>query len=211
MPSKGPTVDYRDAYRALGACDPALANALRLIGEPVIRTRPGGFTGLFRIIVQQQLSVASAQSILKKCRRELTITPKGILAASEADLRAVGLSGPKIRYVRAVAEAVETGLLSFPKLRRLDISDAFDCLTAIKGVGPWSASIYLLFCEGRTAVWPPRDVALLAAYTHAAGLEERPPMDEFDAMAAHRYAPHAGLAAHILWTYCGRIKDRPPV
>lgn len=206
MPSKDTS-----ALRALGKADPALATALGAIGSPVVRTRPGGFEGLFRIIVEQQISVPSAQSILARCHQALTISPAGILAASEDELRAQGLSGPKIRYVRAAATAVKDKTLDVDGLGALGDEDAADQLLAITGIGPWTAAIYLLFCDGRVNVWPPKDVALLAAYTHAAGLTEKPAMAAFDQMAHDRFAPHRGHAAHILWTYYAHIKNRTPL
>lgn len=182
------------------------------IGTPVLRRRPAGLYGLVRIIIQQQLSVASAQAILGRCEDAIDIgEASAILALDDDTMRSLGLSRPKSRYIRAAAEAVQSGALDFRAVAQQSDEDATDALVAIKGIGPWTAAIYLLFCEGRLSVWPPRDVALLAAYTAAAGLDERPPMDQFDADAAVRYRPMPGLAAHALWTYYGVLKNRTPV
>lgn len=191
---------------------PALKHALSAIGEPVVRRRPGGLKGLVRIIVQQQLSVASAQSILARCNAAFDLGDgAALLCADPEDLRACGLSRPKVRYIQAIAQAEADGDVCFRRLKKLPDHEALEMLTAIKGIGPWTAAIYLLFCEGRMSIWPPKDVALLAAYTHAAGLQERPAMQVFDEMAAAQFAPKPGLAAHILWTYYGHIKNRTPV
>ncbi|MGV6818866.1 MAG: DNA-3-methyladenine glycosylase family protein [Parvularcula sp.] len=199
-------------FNRLASGNPALRHALEVIGEPVIRRRPGGLKGLVRIIVQQQLSVASAQSILMRCNEAFDLRDGDALrAATEEEMRACGLSRPKIRYIKAIAQAEADGEVCFRGLKKLPDGEALDSLTAVKGIGPWTAAIYLLFCEGRMSIWPPKDVALLAAYTHAAGLEDRPAMQAFDEMAAAQFAPEPGLAAHILWTYYGHIKNRTPV
>lgn len=203
--------DVSRECRALAAADPVLANALKAIGEPVIRRRAGGFEGLFRIIVEQQVSVPSAQAIWARCQAAFEpIRAEAVHAAGEAELRGLGLSGPKARYVLALAAAVRSGGVSFGSIADLPDEEAAESLKSLKGVGPWSAAIYLLFCEGRVDIWPPNDVALLAAYAGAAGLDERPPMAELDALSA-RWRPHRGLAAHVLWTYYAQLRGRTPI
>ena len=198
------------ALTRLRSIDPVLGAALDAGGPPVVRRRPGGYSGLFRIVVEQQFSVESARAILARCEARLPlITPDAILAEDEAGLRACGLSRPKIRYVRAVAAAIEDGSLDLGALPGLPDEDAARALTAITGIGPWTAAIYLLFCEGRQDVWPRGDVALLAAYAAASGFAQKPPQREFDD-AATRFAPYRGVAAHILWTYYAHLKGRRP-
>lgn len=189
-----------------------LARALSEInGRPHIRRRPGGYPGLFRIIVEQQVSVPSAQAILARCDARLgEVSPEKVLGLSEEDLRACGLSGPKVKYVKAVATAIAEGALDPDELATLDNSEAAARLTAIKGIGPWTAAIYLLFCEGRADIWPKGDVALLAAYSAATGFTEKPPMKQFDAMA-EAWHPWRGIAAHILWTYYAKLRGRAPI
>ena len=199
-----------DALDTLRQADPALAAALDAAGPPVMRRRPGGYPGLFRIICEQQLSVESARAILARCEARLPpITPQAVLSADEEDLRACGLSRPKIRYARLAAEAVESGALPLGALSS-DDAEAAGQLTAVTGIGPWTAAIYLLFCEGREDVWPRGDVALLAAYAAASGFAAKPALKEFDAMASVRFAPYRGTAAHILWTYYAHLKGRRP-
>lgn len=164
-----------------------------------------------RIIVEQQVSVPSAQAILARCEAAFgpAPTPAVARAAGEPGLRAAGLSGPKARYVLALAETMEARRLDLDALPENDEA-AVAALTALKGVGPWTAAIYLLFCEGRIDLWPPGDVALQAAHGAAAGLGAKTPARELDAAAAG-WAPWRGLAAHILWTYYADLRGRAPI
>lgn len=204
--------DVGDACRYLAKASTPLARALKEIDhKPHIRRRPGGYEGLFRIIVEQQVSVPSAQAILARCDARLgKVSPEQVLSLTEDHLRACGLSGPKIRYVQAAALAIAEGDLDLDTLEALSDEEAAAHLTAVKGIGPWTAAIYLLFCEGRADIWPRGDVALLAAWAAATGFEEKPPMKEFDAMAPD-FAPYRGVAAHILWTYYARLRGRQPI
>jgi DNA-3-methyladenine glycosylase II len=201
--------DVSDAQRRLARKDPALKAAAKAIGRPHIRRREGGFEGLFRIIVEQQVSVPSAQAIWKRCRENLDCTAsRAALELGENGLKRLGLSTPKARYVVGIADAVEQGAIDFAGLTALDDERAMETLIALKGVGPWTASIYLLFCEGRIDIWPPNDVALKHAYNAAAAGE----IDQraLDRQAA-RWAPYRGVAAHILWTYYAKIRGRTPI
>ena len=195
----------------LAAKNRTLARALGAIGAPHIRRRPGGFEGLFRIIVEQQVSVPSAQAIWGRCRAGLDpVTPDGALALGAEGLKAFGLSAPKARYVLCLAEALQDGALDFDEVAGLDNDAASAALQSVTGVGPWSAGIYLLFCEGRIDIWPPGDVALLAAYKAAQHRGPATNMARLDARA-QKWAPHRGLAAHILWTYYAHIRGRKPI
>lgn len=200
---------------ALAQTCAGLKTALDEIGAPVIRRRPGGFEGLFRIIVEQQVSVPSAQAILARVddgldRRD----PEAARAVGVDGLRAFGLSRPKAAYVVGLADAIVEGRFDPDGLARMDDEAALEALVGLKGVGPWTASIYLLFCEGRIDVWPPKDVALRGAYgaalAAAGSAQTAPNQAELDA-AAVRWAPHRGLAAHVLWTYYAALKGRAPI
>ncbi len=212
MPSGFPSdEDIKRGARLLARRDPALKRALSAIGAPYVRRRRGGFEGLLRIIVEQQVSVPSAQALWKR-----VISAHGKPKAAvfrmltDDDYRAFGFSRPKVVYARALADAVDDGALDFKALKRLPDEDAVEMLTALKGVGPWSAAIYLLFCEGRMDVWPPGDVALMNAYQQAAELPERPSSGELDEQSAG-WAPQRGMAAHILWTYYAHLRGRNPI
>ena len=203
--------DVSAPCRTLARRDPALKVALKAIGRPHIRRRPGGFEGLFRIIVEQQVSVPSAQAILARCNAGLPdVSPEAVLETGEAGLKGLGLSTPKARYILALAERVRAGELSLEDLGAHDDERASSVLQALKGVGPWTAGIYLLFCEGRLDIWPPGDVALQAAYGAAAGLDGKIEARLLD-KAALGWAPWRGLAAHILWTYYAHLRGRQPI
>ncbi len=200
------------ACRALPRRHKAFRTALKAIDNtPHIRRRAKGYPGLFRIIVEQQVSVPSAQAILARCKAAFPkITPAIILDCDEQDLRECGLSGPKIRYVKILAEAITDKSIRLQALKKMSDEEALSYLCQVKGIGPWSAAIYLLFCEGRMDIWPQKDVALLAAWAAAAGLETRPKMEDFDEMG-QGFAPHRGVAAHILWTYYAKIRGRAAI
>ncbi|MEM8935476.1 MAG: DNA-3-methyladenine glycosylase 2 family protein [Pseudomonadota bacterium] len=200
---------------ALARRDVGLNQALSHITAPHIRRRPGGFEGLFRIIVEQQVSVPAAQAILARCHAVMApVCPEAAMQLGEDGLRACGLSRPKARYAIGLASAVKQSDVDLDALARADNDTADAALQRIKGVGPWTAAIYLLFCEGRVDIWPPRDVALLGAYRHACaqgpGRSREISQLALDARAA-RWAPHRGLAAHILWTYYAKIRGRTPI
>lgn len=203
--------DTSGACAALAKKDAVLARALDIIGEPHIRRRPGGFEALFRIIVEQQVSVQSAQAIWGRCRDGMNaLTPAAALRQGEDGLRSFGLSGPKIRYVLALADDVKTGRLDFEALAQMKDDDAALTLQKVTGIGPWTAAIYLLFCQGRVDIWPPGDVALLGAYCAGRKRGPRPAMKEFD-LRAQKWAPYRGVAAHILWTYYAYLRGREPI
>lgn len=204
-----PFGDVTPALRRLSKRDIGLKRAIAAIKHPHIRRREGGFEGLFRIIVEQQVSVPSAQAIWKRVGDGLDRTcPVSVGRAGVEGLRALGLSAPKARYVIGLSEAARDGAISFDGLGALPDEGAAEALVALKGVGPWTAAIYLLFCEGRIDIWPPNDVALLRAYEAATG--EDCGQKALDARAS-AWAPHRGIAAHCLWTYYAHLKGRTPI
>ena len=203
--------DVSIACKSLAKKDKALARAVDAIGEPFIRQRPGGFEGLFRIIVEQQVSVASAQAIWSRCCNGLSvITPQNAIDAEIDGLKSFGLSGPKARYVIGLAQSLNDGVLDLDQLADMPDAEASRALQSIKGIGPWTAAIYLLFCQGRVDIWPPGDVALLAAYQSAQVGRSQLVMKSFDTRA-QKWSPWRGLAAHILWTYYAHIRGRTPI
>lgn len=201
--------DVGPALAHLSRRDRALAAAIAEIGAPLIRRRPGGFEGLFRIIVEQQVSVPSAQAILARCAAGVDCAaPSAVADLGVEGLRALGLSGPKARYVCDLAARVAEGGVDFTAIAALDDDAARQALVALRGVGPWTASIYLLFCEGRADLWPPNDVALKAAYGAAA--KRAVDQKSLDARSA-KFSPFRGVAAHVLWTYYAKIRGRTPI
>lgn len=169
-------------------------------GEPPLRRRAAGFTGLARVIVGQQLSVASAAAIWSRLEAAYpTLEPAALMTASDDDLRRIGLSGPKVRTLRAAAAAVAEGL----DLEAMDDTpdDAIHArLTAVHGIGPWTADIYIMFCLGRADGFAAGDLALQIAAQHAFSLPARPTPDELLNLA-ERWRPWRGVAARLLWAW----------
>lgn len=195
------------ARSALAEADPALAPVHATTPAFEWRLRPGGYEGLFRMIVEQQVSVAAAASIWRRTVEGLdgAVTPDAVLARDVETLRTFGLSGQKARYGQEIARAHVEGRIDFDHLERLSDEEAVTALVAIKGVGRWTAETFLMFCEGRLNVFPGGDVALQEAMRWADGLEARP--NEKAAYArAEAWRPHRGVAAHLLWTWYGGVK-----
>ncbi len=149
---------------------------LKAIGYPEPRSRPKGYNALMRTLVAQQVSVAAANSIYKKLEAIVgdMKDPAALLSCTDEQLRAGGLSRPKVSYARSLAEAVVTGTLNFRKLPKMTDDDAIATISAIRGFGTWSAEIYLMFAEGRSDIWPSLDLGLQEGLKKLRGLETRP-------------------------------------
>lgn len=185
----------------VAAVEPAFARALAAVDYPEPRIRPTGYQTLLRTIVGQQVSVAAAASVWRKLEAELgeDIDPGALLARDFDALRACGLSRQKQGYARSLCELVVSGQLPLDDLPG-DDEEAIAILTRIKGIGRWSAEIYLLFAEGRPDIWPAGDLAVMAALQRILGLSERP--DEKEARAlAQPWRPHRGAVAIFTWHY----------
>ncbi len=170
------------------------------------RRREGGFPALLRLIVEQQLSVKAADTILGRVYAGLgDVTPQALLDHDEDRLRGYGLSRPKITYARALAEAFHTGDFDTIDLQALPIADAADRLVALKGIGRWTAEVYLMFSEGRLDLFPVGDVALREAVGWLDGLEARP-SEAYCAQRAQTWSPYRSVAAHLLWAWYGAVK-----
>lgn len=172
------------------------------VGLPAPRALYPGFSSLVRILVGQQLSVKAAASIHQRFEEQLahSITPDSVMAAASNDLRSAGLSRAKVEYCKALAQAVFEGSLSFGALASLPVEDAVAHLCKVKGIGPWTAHIYLLFCEGRPDVWPAGDLALQEAVKRIKGLPKRPTAVETITLTA-TWQPYRGAMAIFLWHY----------
>lgn len=197
-----------EGVRALKRKDPVLKRLIAEGATPPLRKREPGFEGLAGIIVSQQLSTTSAAAIWARMRARLDpLTPAAVLAASDDELRAPGLSGPKIRTLRAIAAAVAEGALPLDRLHDLPADEAHAAMVAVKGIGPWTADIYLLFCLGHPDAFPAGDLALQEAARLAYGLAARPPVKDF-ALLAERWRPWRGVASKVLWAYYRIAKQR---
>ena len=184
---------------ALAAREKGFASALKTHGRPEPRISPPGVTSLLRTIVGQQVSVAAARSMWSKLEARFGSPPDltAILASDDDSLRAAGLSRQKAGYARSLASLVLSGELDLANLPA-DDEEAIALLTRIKGIGRWSAEIYLLFCEGRPDVWPAGDLAVQVEIGRLLGMAERP-SEKMLRTLAEPWRPHRGAAAILAW------------
>lgn len=197
------------ALEQLAALDPEIVGAmLALAGRPPLRRRAPGLEGLVAIVVSQQVSVASARAIEARVAALLApLEATTILAADDELLRRCGLSAPKMRTLRALAEAIDAGALDIEALAHLPPEEAHDRLVAVKGIGPWTADIFLLFCLGHPDAWPAGDLALQEAARLALRLRKRPDAARLQRIG-ERWRPLRAVAARLLWAYYGAMKAR---
>lgn len=192
---------YRAGIDALAAADRDLARVVERHGRPPLRARAPGFATLVLLILEQQVSLASAEATYGRLRaRTGGITPGGIRALDDDGLRAAGLSRQKTRYVRALGDAIEDGVLALDALHRLDDEAARAHLVQVPGIGEWTADIYLLSALGRPDIWPAKDLALAVAAMEVKGLDGRPRADALGEMG-DAWRPWRAVAARILWHY----------
>jgi DNA-3-methyladenine glycosylase II len=200
--------DLDTGLAALRRADPRFVAVLAAAGRPPLRLRPGGFAGLAAIIVAQQLSTASAGAIWGRLAAAFDpFDAAAVLRARPARLARLGLSGAKIRTLKAIARAIEREGLVLPALADLPADTAHATLTAIHGIGPWTADIYLLSCLGHADAWPAGDLALQEAARLAFALPARPTTKEMQPLA-ESWRPWRAVAARVLWTYYRAIKGR---
>jgi DNA-3-methyladenine glycosylase II len=200
-----------DACVAEGAAwlaerEPRFAMALSETGPLPLRRKPDGFAELVSAIVSQQVSVASANAIFARVVEAGLTRPEAVRAASEDALRACGLSRPKMRYLRALAEAD----IDYEALRVAPTDQVIATLTGVSGIGVWTAEIYAMFSLGRADVFAPGDLALQEAARVLFDLPDRPKPAAFRAMAED-WAPWRSVAARILWSYYRVAKAREGV
>ena len=189
----------RAGIDAAAHAEPGFARTVAAVGYPEPRIRPTGYQTLLRTIVGQQVSVAAAASVWRKLEAELgeAMEPHELLARDFDALRACGLSRQKQGYVRSLCELVVTGALDLSSLPQ-DDEAAITELTRIKGIGRWSAEIYLLFAEGRPDIWPAGDLAVQAGLHRILDLPARPSEKETRALA-EAWRPHRGAVAILTW------------
>jgi len=193
--------DIARGMKALGRQCAHMKHAQGLVGMPPLRRRQGGFTGLARIVMGQQLSVASAAAITTRLmERVQPFDAENVLACSDEVLHGCGLSRPKIRTLRAVSEAVISGDVNFRSVARSTPEKVHEVLTAVKGIGPWTADIYIMFCMGHRDGFAVGDLALQKGAAELMGLKERPSGDEL-LQIAERWRPYRSVAARVLWAY----------
>jgi DNA-3-methyladenine glycosylase II len=199
MPKALTGAGLRRAARALAARDEDLGRVLARLGTPPMWAREPGFPTLVLIILEQQVSLASARAAFARLLQLASpLTPRGFLALGDEALRAAGFSRQKAAYCRHLAALVESGELDLGGLAALGDVEARGELLKVKGVGPWTADIYLLMALGRPDVWPTGDLALAAAAHEVKRLPARPTYPELDALA-QAWRPYRAVAARLLW------------
>ena len=183
----------------LTARDPSLAQVVDKHGPPPLWGRKAGYAALVKIILEQQVSLTSAAAVYKKLEAAVTeISPEAIVKLSTAGLQSLGFTRQKATYTEGLAQAIVDGEIDLKKLEKMSDDDAYASLITIKGIGPWTANIYLLMALKRPDVWPHGDLALAEAARRIRKLSNRPGYDELDDMALE-WQPWRAVAARILW------------
>ena len=192
-------VSFAAAAAELCAADPDLDAIVDLHGLPEFWAREPGLETLVLLILEQQVSLASARAAYSRMETRLDgLTTAGILTSTDGELRADGFSRQKARYVRALAAALEDGSLDLDVVSSLDDDAARSALVTLPGIGPWTAEVYLLSALRRPDTWPVGDIALQEAVRRARGLDVRPLPDELEAIG-EAWRPNRATAARILW------------
>lgn len=207
MPSHLDTqADLERAIAKLVKRDPRLRTILASTGIPALRRRDPGFAGLAQIIVGQQLSVASAAAIWNRMSEAFDpFHHDSIRGATPARLGKLGLSAAKIKTLKLLAAEIRSKRLDLEALGDLDADEAHKILTALHGVGPWTADVYLLFCLGHADAWPAGDLALQDAIRLGLDLNARPTTKELTPLA-EVWRPYRGAAAHLWWAYYRAVR-----
>jgi DNA-3-methyladenine glycosylase II len=191
---------------ALAAADPKFRPITEQFGHITFRKRNNGFPALLGLIVEQQLSVKAANTIIARLHAGLMdVSPQAVLSHDHDLMRSYGLSRPKIGYARALAEAFHSGDLTAEALEALETEAAVKHLMALKGIGRWTAEVYLMFSEGRLDLFPVGDIALREAVGWLDGLEARP-NEAYCAERAVAWSPYRSIASHLLWAWYGAVK-----
>jgi DNA-3-methyladenine glycosylase II len=191
-----------EAVAGLLAADKRLHPVVKRVGPlPHRKRREEGFEALISIVVSQQLSVAAADTIFGRVKDKVVpFDPAQVIAADAVTLRACGLSGPKQKHMKTIAAAIVDGSLDLKRLRSMPDEDARAHLTAVKGIGPWTADIYLMSSLGRADIWPVADVGLQAAIHRALGLRKRPNEKQMERLSKD-WRPWRTVVARMLWIH----------
>jgi len=189
------------AARELAARDETLAAIHATYGDPPLWRRATGFQTLAHIILEQQVSLKSAKAMLNRLESAIQpFTPLRFIELGDDHLRRLGVTRQKSAYLIGLADSIVSGELSFTKLARMSDDDARLALTRLKGIGSWSADVYLLMAMRRADIWPSGDLALAVAMHELKGLQNRPRPMELERLA-EQWRPHRAVAARMLWQY----------
>jgi DNA-3-methyladenine glycosylase II len=203
--------DLDDAMLMLVKQDPRLKPILAQTGMPALRQREPGFAGLAHIVCGQQLSTASAAAICARLFAAFDpLDHQAIRKARTDRLGRLGLSAAKINTLKFIAKELAADRLNLDVLANEDVDAAHHALTALPGIGPWTADIYLLFCLGHGDAWPAGDLAVQEAIKIGLGLKDRPTAKQM-APLAEPWRPYRGAAAHLWWSYYRVLKKREGV
>ncbi len=203
--------DLRAGLAQLIAADPRLTPVAETAGTFELRRREAGFPGLCAIVCGQQLSTASAAAIRERLFAAFDPFHHDMVRRARTDkLKRLGLSAPKIKAIREIGKAVAEGRIDLTAIGNMDADVAHAALTALHGVGPWTADIYLLFCLGHADAFPSGDLAVQESARIAFGLKKRPDAKTL-AKLAEAWRPWRGVAAHLLWAYYHVVKKRDVV
>jgi len=203
--------DLEDAIHVLVKQDPRLKPVLAATGMPALRQREPGFAGLAHIVCGQQVSTASAAAIWGRLSAAFDPFDHHAIRKARTDrLGRLGLSGAKIKTLKNLARELTAERLNFDVLANEDVDAAHNTLTALHGIGPWTADIYLLFCLGHGDAWPAGDIAVQEAMKIGLGLKARPDAKQMVPLA-EPWRPRRGAAAHLWWAYYRVLKKREGV
>ena len=203
--------DLEAAILALVRQDPRLKPVFEIAGMPALRRREPGFAGLAHIVCGQQLSTASAAAIWARVSAAFDPFDHDMLRRARADrLGRLGLSAAKIKTLKGLAREIAAERLNLDVLANEDADAAHNTLTALHGIGPWTADVYLLFCLGHGDAWPAGDLAVQEAMKIGLGLKTRPTAKQM-APLAEPWRPMRGAAAHLWWAYYRAMKQREGV
>ncbi|TCV70975.1 DNA-3-methyladenine glycosylase II [Neorhizobium sp. R1-B] len=196
---RGPS-DIQAGLEALVELDPRLVSIVGAAGPVPLRLNEPGFAGLASIIVSQMVSRASAEAIWGRITAAGPVTAAGYAALDPAVVATFGLSRAKAATLLNLSTAISQGLIDLESICELETGEAIRTMTALPGIGPWTAGVYLMFCGGHPDIFPSGDVALQAAVGHALGLEARPQAKDLAAMA-EAWRPWRSVAARLFWAY----------
>ncbi len=196
-----PAGDMRRAVRHLGRVDPVMADLIRRVGPLQLKLRRGRFQTLVRSIIGQQISTSAARAINERIRRSVAprwITPESLAQRTDADLRRLGVSPQKIRYLRDLSEAVTRRRIRLDRVARLDDDAVIEELVQVRGIGRWTAQMFLIFCLGRLDVFAPLDLGIRANIRREFALSEMPDLATCERLA-EPWQPYRSVACLYLW------------
>ncbi len=200
--------DIKTGLIELQKLDPNLIPIIKQTPNVALRREQEGFPGLVRIIIGQHVSTASASAIHGRFTEAINpITPQNYLDSASGTLIKIGLTRAKQTTIANLANAILSKTLDLSAINKLSAQDAIAQLTALKGIGPWTAEVYLLFCAGHGDIFAAGDLAIREAVRHAFDMDERPTEAQLRQIAL-KWSPHRGIASRLFWSYYANIKGQ---